>query len=193
MKNVLENWRDFCYYQHDVECNQKYGDGLPYSFHVGCVVSQVKKFEHLLGSIRIVNDKNSFSQAVSIKTIVTAAAFGHDLIEDARMTINDIVEQWEKADYGNSNATRLMSEIIYCVTDEKGKTRAERKNDKYYSELKANKYAIFVKLCDIAANTLYSKLTGSSMYNKYKKEFPALKEKLYLKEYDELFTYVEQL
>ena len=87
----------------------------------------------------------------------------------------------------------MVADIVYCVTDEKGKNRKERKNDKYYQELKENKLAVFVKLADLAANTLFSKLSGSSMYEKYKKEWPKFKEKLYIAEYKEFFNYIENL
>ncbi|MDC7250821.1 MAG: hypothetical protein PQJ49_12965, partial [Sphaerochaetaceae bacterium] len=169
MKSIRDNWRDFCYHQHDTVCNQKYGDDLPYSFHLYAVEAQVYKFVHLLEPKTISNKHNNFKSIDKrLYDLIVMAAIGHDLIEDARMTYNDIVKVINTEEFGNSLAAQMVAEIIYCVTDEKGKTRADRKSDKYYKELKANKHAVFVKLCDIAANTLYSKLTGNSMYDKYK-------------------------
>ncbi len=86
-----------------------------------------------------------------------------------------------------------MADIVYAVSDEKGKNRAERKNEKYYKELKENKLAVFVKLADLSANTLYSKLTGSSMYEKYKKELPKFREQVYIEEYKDFFNYLENI
>ena len=83
--------------------------------------------------------------------------------------------------------------MVYKVTDEKGKTRKERKNDSFYKELKSDELAIFVKLCDLAANMIYGKLTNSKMFERYKAEFPNFKEKLYLEKYDDFFIYIENL
>lgn len=171
----LQELRQQIYDRHDIYCNQKYGDGLPYSFHLKAVEAQGYKFLHLID----ISTK---------KDIVKLALCGHDLLEDARMSYNDISKL-----IGGGITGEFLANIIYCVTDEKGKNRKERKNDKYYKELKENKLAVFVKLADISANTLYSKLTGSSMYEKYKKEFPMFKEKCYVEEYKEFFDYLESL
>lgn len=188
--SAVKDWKKFCINQHDIEVNQKYGETLPYSFHLICVVSQsgVNR-KPLNGSLD--------------KIIITLACWGHDLEEDARMTHNDIREKLFEIFVRNELVTILnvpirdiskeVANIIHCVTDEKGKNRGERKNNKYYAELKANKYAVFVKLADLAANTLFSKLSGSSMYDKYKKEWPKFKEKVYIEEYNEFFDYVENL
>lgn len=184
--------RDEIYHQHDVVCNQKYGDNLPYSFHLKAVESQGRRFIHLIPDKRVENKLNSFSSPESVARVVLLALSAHDLIEDGRMTYNDVKELGEK-ELGNSNAVTMFADIVYCVTDEKGKTRVERKSDKYYKELSENSLAVFVKLADIAANTLYSKLTGSSMYEKYKQEFPNMKSKLYKPEFKEFFNYVENL
>lgn len=176
---------------HDVECNQKYAGDLPYSFHLKAVRAQGEKFLYLIEENYIENKQNYQSKVVSFQEIVVAALDGHDLIEDGRQTYNDVLELGFL--FKNPKAARIFADIIYAVTDEKGKNRSERKSDKYYQELSENKLAVFVKLSDIAANTLFSKLTGSSMYHKYKSEFKHIKEKLYIKEYAEFFNYVEGL
>ncbi len=182
----LDNLRDYIYNRADVYCNQKYGNNLPYSFHLNCVEKQGRKFLYL------VDEKD--------KMTIIAGLISHENIEDFRMTYNDVLDialKFYDEDERNCNYNesfgKEVADIVYCVTDEKGKNRAERKNDKYYKELKENKLAVFVKLADLAANTLYSKLTGSSMYEKYKKEFPNFKEKVYIAEYEEFFNYVENL
>lgn len=185
---------------HDVECNQKYGDGLPYSFHLKAVHAQ-NKFKPLFS--RPIMETPCFSGNA---TILDVALWGHDLIEDARFTYSDLkkfliedIKQYRAHDFDGEVVAEKVADIIYAVTDEKGKTRAERKNDKYYEELSKNRTAVYVKLCDIAANTLYSKLTDSSMYEKYKKEFPKVKEKLSRETFEghidlqPMFEYVENL
>lgn len=185
---MVEDLRKVIYRQHDVVCNQNYGDSLPYSFHLKAVEAQGEKF------IRMVQKDNVFSEGfevVSCRDIVRLSLTGHDLQEDGRMSYNDIKDL--ASILGNSLAGEMIADIIYCVTDEKGKNRQERKSEKYYAELKENKLAVFVKLADISANTLYSKLTNSSMYRKYKSEFPKFKEICYVEEYSEFFEYVESL
>lgn len=187
----LEELKEFIYNRHDTYCNQKYGDNLPYSFHLKTVEAQGNKFLHLIGNSVIINKENIHSHHVNLKDAVKLALSGHDLLEDSRMSYNDIKELASKL--GNTVAGEEVANIIFMVTDEKGKTRSERKSNKYYYELGSNKLAVFVKLSDIAANTLYSKLTNSSMYNKYKEEFPKFKEKCYIEEFKEFFDYVEGL
>ena len=88
------------------------------------------------------------------------ACWGHDLIEDTRVSYNDVKEQ-----LGESAA-----DIIYSLTNEKGKNRKERANDKYYEGIRNTPGGVFVKLCDRIANVQYSKMTGSRMFEMYKKE-----------------------
>ena len=190
----MKQFREFIYNQHDNICNQKYADKYPYSMHLSFVEAQGRKFIHLLDSKTISNRHNNLSSKDKrLLNLILMALISHDCLEDARMTYNNLVETIDTLDFNNRLAAQMVADIVYCVTDEKGKSRKERKNDKYYSELKENQYAVFVKLADLAANTLFSKLSGSSMYEKYKKEFPFFKEKVYIEEYKEFFDYVENL
>jgi (p)ppGpp synthase/HD superfamily hydrolase len=91
---------------------------------------------------------------------VMLAAYGHDLIEDTRVSYSDV-----KTQLGETTA-----DIIYAVSNEKGKTRKERANDKYYEGIRNTPGAVFVKFCDRIANVEYSKMTNSRMFEMYKKE-----------------------
>lgn len=91
---------------------------------------------------------------------VELAAYGHDLIEDTRTSYNDAKEVLGE----------LTADIIYALTNEKGRTRKERANAAYYKGIRETKYGVFVKLCDRIANVQYSKMTGSRMFEMYKKE-----------------------
>ena len=88
------------------------------------------------------------------------ACWGHDLIEDTRVSYNDVKD----------HLGQEAADIIYALTNEKGKNRKERANDKYYEGIRNTKGAVFVKLCDRIANVQYSKMTGSRMFEMYKKE-----------------------
>lgn len=167
--NEFINW---CVNQHDVECNQKYNNTLPYSFHLDCVHAQVKKFRYVLDGI---TDWEWYN--------VRAGAYGHDLYEDARCTFNQVKDL-----IGED-----VAEIIYLCTENRGRTRAQRKNDQFYTELKDNRLAVYVKLCDIIANVKFSLLTESTMFGKYRDEYPKVKHHLYRDEYKPMFDYLELL
>lgn len=126
--------------------NHFYDTYLPYEFHLNMVAQVAKDFAHIITYADI--------------EIVKLAAYGHDLIEDTRVSYNDVVEVLgvEAAD------------IIYAVSNEKGKTRKERANEKYYAGIRSTPYAVYVKLCDRIANVQYSKMTKSRMFEMYKKE-----------------------
>ena len=167
------NW---CKNQHDVVCNQKYNDTLPYSFHLDCVWKQAFKFQYLIPI-------NSEKMRDELWFKVLCSAYGHDLYEDARVTFNQVKDM----------VGEEVAEIIYLCTELRGRTRAQRKNTQFYMELKENKLAVFVKLCDIIANVKFSLLTNSSMYDKYKAEYVKIYDHLFTEEYKEMFDYLEAL
>ncbi len=90
------------------------------------------------------------------------ACWGHDLIEDTRTSYNDVSHH-----LGND-----VANIVYAVTNEKGKFRSERANSRYYKGIRETPGAVFVKLCDRIANVQFSKLTKSRMFDMYVKENP---------------------
>jgi len=180
----MKNFIEFCCHHSDVVCNQKYGDNLPYSFHLKAVAAQFRKFRHLLPDSQLCTAE--------------AACYAHELIEDSRMTYNDIstmyIEDYSYEDF--PNISKEVAEIVYLCTDFKGKSREDRKPKELYDELATNKTAMFVKLCDIIANSKYSALQNSSMLCKYKDEYYN-KVKPYLlpavPEYTEMFNYLEKI
>jgi (p)ppGpp synthase/HD superfamily hydrolase len=101
------------------------------------------------------------------------ACFAHDTIEDTRVTYNDV----------KSALGHYVADLVYALTNEKGKTRKERANDKYYEGIRSEKYGIFVKMCDRIANVEYSKMSGSRMFEMYKKENEDFIKSLDIKEY----------
>ena len=177
-------WKEFCIYQHDVVCNQKYGNNLPYSFHLEAVHAQFEKFKYLLSDDKnITVKKGDFIFKLSEVILAEKACYGHDLIEDARITYNNIVEKKNK----------ILADIIFGCTESTGRDRDERHDDIYYNRLISNEISIFVKLCDIIANVLYSLLTNSSMYYKYSKEYFKFKVKTYTDRFDPMYIYLENL
>ena len=70
----------------------------------------------------------------------------------------------------------MAAEIVYALTNEKGRTRAERAGVKYYEGIRATPYAPMVKLADRMANVRFS-LRQTSDYNHrmagvYREEWP---------------------
>lgn len=145
---IVAEFLQFCFERHDTFCNQKYDSRLPYSMHLRYVLAQHSRFKHLLSS----------DYEVALTKVGCA---GHDLIEDARMTFNDIVTE----------VGVEAAEIIFACTETRGHDRPERHSKEYYDYLAKNDLAVFVKLCDILANVKYGLLTNSSMFKKHKAEF----------------------
>ncbi|MEK6884240.1 MAG: phosphohydrolase, partial [Nanoarchaeota archaeon] len=63
-----------------------------------------------------------------------------------------------------------VADIVYAVSNEKGKNRKQRANDKYYEGIRRTPFATFVKLCDRLANVTYSLDTNSKMFSVYQQE-----------------------
>jgi hypothetical protein len=167
----------WCKHRHDVEVDQKYDHNILYSKHLEYVVANARRFRSLLGSVW--NDRGIWTDW----DLVEMGCWGHDLIEDARITYNDLVEK----------VGPQVADIIYCCTEEKGKDREGRHNVKYYMELAENRLAVFVKLCDIMANVTYSILTGSTMYPKHKREHEKTMKYLYREEFKPMYEYLDKL
>ena len=67
------------------------------------------------------------------------------------MTYNDVllVANMFMTEY----QAKMAAEIVYALTDEKGRNRAERGSEKHYEDIRNTLYAPFVKLCNRYANT----------------------------------------
>lgn len=164
----LENW---CVEQHK-NTNHFYDTYLPYLFHLQMVVQVFEDFKHLLPKDLITTEEEEYPNSwvfVDItKHTIRMSCWAHDTIEDTRTSYNDV----------KSRLGVYVADIVYAVSNEKGKTRKERANDKYYEGIRNTKGAVFVKLCDRIANVQYSKMTKSSMFAKYKEENPNFISKL---------------
>ena len=164
---MIEKAKEYAIKCHTDTCH--YYDTHLYSYHLQMVVDVANKFIHLIPE----KDRD----------VVISSAWCHDVIEDTRQTYNDV-----------KNATSLeVAEIVYALTNEKGKTRKERANEKYYSGIRNTPYATFVKLCDRIANIQYSMSQRSRMLEMYRKETPDFINTLYDERYDEMFEYLEHL
>lgn len=142
--------------------NHAYDRIRPYGFHLDMVVNWVRKY---IGEV--CRDERDVLP-------IFFAAFYHDSIEDARLTYNDVMKI--ASELMDEEQAFLATEIVYALTNEKGRNRAERANEKYFAGIRDVPYAPFVKLADRLANTSYafSKGTADSlrMSKVYREELP---------------------
>ena len=122
--------------------NETYGDELPYGFHLDMVVEGICCYGHLV----CVREDDVLP--------ILFGGFYHDSIEDARLTYNDVMSVARR--WLTEEQALMATEIVYALTNDKGRTRAERAGEKYYQGIRETPYAPFVKLCDRLANVTYS-------------------------------------
>jgi (p)ppGpp synthase/HD superfamily hydrolase len=164
--------RDFALTAHR-ENHQLYDGYLPYEFHLRLAVKTATEFVGVL-----------VPHAYELEDILSAV-WCHDVLEDTFRTYNDLKEGV------NTN----VADIVYAVTNEKGKTRKERANAKYYEGIKATEYAVFVKLCDRIANVTYGRYIAfnDKLYQMYQRENDKFLQALAGKQLDQLTPMVAHL
>lgn len=159
--DIIEKIRAEAHQLHS-SVNQTYGEGLPYGYHLDMVVAGIREFGYLV---------------CACEADVLPLFFGgyyHDSIEDARLTYNDVMHVARLL--MTEEQALMATEIVYALTNDKGRTRAERAGDRYYKGIRETPYAPFVKLCDRLANLTFScsnmDADNSRMKQVYKEEVP---------------------
>jgi 4-diphosphocytidyl-2-C-methyl-D-erythritol kinase len=137
--------------------NQTYGDGLPYSYHLDMVACCVTDFGHLVCAC-----------ADDVVPLLFGAYY-HDSIEDARLSYNDVKKVASKL--MTDVQAMMATEIVYALTNDKGRNRAERAGERYYAGIRQTPYAPFVKLCDRLANVTFSCSGENSDSNRMKEVY----------------------
>lgn len=102
----------------------------------------------------------SIAESLGYDEEIVIACILHDTLEDTVVSYNDI-----KKAFGLN-----IAEIVYCVTDELGRNRTERKAATY-PKIKRNWKAVAVKICDRIANVTHSKEYNRDKYEMYRKEY----------------------
>jgi (p)ppGpp synthase/HD superfamily hydrolase len=125
-------------------------DGFPYQKHLNDVKQVLLDHGYELNGIECV------------------CAMLHDILEDCPVSYNDIKKQFGEE----------VAEVVYCVTDELGRDRKERKI-KTYSKIRSNPKAIVIKLADRIANIKNSIEMQHSMLNRYIEEQEEFKKQLF--------------
>lgn len=139
-----------------------YYDGYNYILHLDAVEAVHQEFkEEFDVELSFTPDVELRDYSILGDMIISEACYYHDLIEDTRLTYNNLKE------FISSN---ISLEIVYALTNDKGRTREERAGAGYYLNIRQTPGASFVKMCDRIANVRYSRLMGSVMFAKYKSE-----------------------
>lgn len=176
------------------DVNHKYDGYLPYEFHLRLAYRIYKRYQHLLDDEidmfmpkEWVPNWRHNDQIETEKNVCGLAVYGHDLLEDTHVTYNDI----------KNHLGAYVADVIYAVTNDKGKNRAERASEKHYTEMRNTPGAVFVKLCDRLANVTYSHMMNSSQLNMYKDEYPKFQTMLdrtgQYSKYEEMFKELDSL
>lgn len=152
------------------ETNHHYGGYLPYEFHLRLTASFASRYMYCL----------EVDEATE-ETIVAAALF-HDAIEDARLTYNDLKELLTRLrdEHNLLLDATAAAEIVYALTNDKGRTRAERAGAAYYAGIRQTPWAPYVKMCDRLANMTFSTLWHpvQRMAHVYAEEMPHFLEEI---------------
>ena len=144
--SIDEVAKDYAIRRH-AEVNHRYDSIHTYAFHLTMVKEVADMFIHLIPE----EDRPD----------VLGGCWVHDIIEDARETFNNVLKA----------TNEVIAEYAFRCTNEKGRTRTDRANDKYYREISEYKHTTFIKLCDRIANVSFAIETKSSMLKMYRNEY----------------------
>ncbi|MBO4820092.1 MAG: hypothetical protein J5548_01315 [Prevotella sp.] len=163
--------------------NQTYDGDKPYGVHLDMVAASVSEYGYL-----VCDDERDL-------LAIFFAAYFHDSIEDARLTYNDvkkIASRWM-----DEERVLMAAEIVFALTNDKGRTRAERAGERYYQGIRETPYAPFVKLADRCANFTYScKGDGEAnahMRKVYRQELPHFLKAIDAHSSDKRFSLPEEM
>jgi (p)ppGpp synthase/HD superfamily hydrolase len=141
MHEQLKRAREFALKAHTT---QTYGTIYPYYKHLEDVFYILTKF--------------AFNESDDLD--ILTAAFLHDTLEDANISYSDIERAFDKN----------IAEIVYCMTDELGRSRKERK-EKTYPKIRLNSKSLILKIADRIANVEFSSTQDSKHFKMYREEY----------------------
>ena len=164
--------------------NQFYDGDKPYGYHLDMVAKEVYAYGHLV----LVGEADLLP--------LFMGAWFHDSIEDARVSYNDVKKIALKFGLTEEQAF-LASEIVYALTNEKGRNRKERAGKRYYEGIRNTPYAPFVKMCDRMANIRYScgsyNMGNLRMAKVYEDEMPYFTQAILVETDDIRFSVPEEM
>lgn len=140
-----------------------------YAHHLAMVVSVAERFKDCMPP--------------GMYDVIIAACWLHDTIEDTRLTYNDL-----KKEFGQQ-----VADIVYACSNEKGKSRRERANAKYYDGILETVGADFVKLSDRIANFENCYNERSNMFGMYVKENVSFVDHFYIEGHEAILPMLRHL
>lgn len=190
MKNFFIYWSYLIYYYIDITIEQFKAStedeklisrAKKYALltHHGVRQRYDKKYPYYYHLKMVSNNAIRFKSCLTHEQFITAylICLFHDLIEDCRLTYNDVKQMWGKE----------VADGVFVCTDLRGKNRKERHGPQFIKELKESFLGTYSKLCDVFANMEMGMKTGSSMLDMYRKDYPYTKRDLYRSEFDHIF------
>lgn len=161
------------------DTNHFYDDNLPYDYHLSLAVKSAYRYRHLVGDNWI---------------WIQDAVFGHDLIEDSRVSYNDIVKYALICGHSPEIAIKIGEAIRACTNYGRGRNRDERMPAYIYNELRTTEGATFIKVAgDRIANVKHGMISESDKLDMYRKEQPKFRAELYIAEHEEIWNYLDML
>jgi GTP pyrophosphokinase len=124
--------------------NQTYGEIYPYYKHLEDVYNVLIRY--------------GFNEEEHLDLLT--ASFLHDILEDTSISYSDLKKTF------NEN----VAEIVFCMTDEMGRGRKEKKT-KTYPKTRSNPRSVTLKVADRIANAEFSVKEKSHQADMYRKEF----------------------
>lgn len=125
-----------------------------------CIYDNQNYFVHILMVLNVLGLHSQIFKNYNDYYVTEGAVYTHDLQEDAKQTYNNIKDI----------AGKDVADIVLAVTDVPAENRLMKHLLTMGKTVKDYR-AIILKMCDIYANAKYSKEHGSSMYEKYVKEY----------------------
>ena len=129
--------------------------------------------KHLQDVVDVLEDANKSACELDGQTVLYeedhfVAAWLHDVMEDGRLSYNDI-----RKHFGLK-----VAEMVYAVTDELGRNRKERK-EKTYPKIRVLSDAVAIKLADRIANVELGIKIGNSISGMYLQENKEFRQQLF--------------
>jgi len=161
---MIRKARVFAQKAHNV---QTYGEIYPYYKHPEDVYNVLLRF--------------NFTEEKDLDLLV--GAWLHDTVEDCAISYSDI-----KKEFGTE-----IAEIIYCITDEIGRNRKEKK-EKTYPKTRSNPKSVILKVADRIANAEFSVTQDSGHADMYRKEFAEFQYELRIyRQIDDMWAHLEKV
>lgn len=147
-------------------------------YHSGQFYGDIPYTDHLKQVVQVLIDCGYRND-----DIIIPSGFLHDIMECCDFSYSDLKKEFNKN----------IAETVYCMTDEIGRDRTEKK-EKTYPKLSSNPDSIIVKLADRIANIEYGLKNDGEKLDMYVGEHKKFKWMLYKPGHaDALWTRLENL